>query len=241
MRIGFHAHAAGQVGVVPAVDPGAVDHGVTEPAHLGPHEVFAAGLEIRVLAGSFEATTRFPGRPSGQGEDVVHEVPPFSRRRDVGERRHGAERGEGREAPPDLDGIAASGKRPGGGQVPGDDRIAPGVRLPLSSPSVGSVAAPAPDGGVELPAAGEASRIRRDARRYGNRRRRWTGERGGQTLHVVHHGADLGRREEIAEVRHRAGLKAVGHHPDEVLVGRRLVARGRLVLELAPREVRWAG
>jgi hypothetical protein len=237
VRVGSHTHPAGQVGVVAAIDARAVDHGMTEPAHLGVHEVLAAGLEIGGLTRSFEPAPRLPGWAPGQREDVVDEIPPLRRGGDVGKRGHGTERREGREAPPDLGGIATSGERPRGRQVSRDDGVASGVQLTLSPPSVWAVAAVAPRGGVEPPAASETGRVRRDARRHGDRRRRGAGECGGESLHVGDHGADLDRREEIAEVRHCAGLKAVGHHPDEVIVGRRLVARGRLVLELAPHEV----
>src|SRR4029453_3263540 len=126
-------------------------HRGEEPAHFGVHEVFAAGPEIRVLPGSLETAPRLPCRTACQREDVVHKIPTFRGGGGVSERRHGTERGQGRKAAPDLDRIPAARERPGRCQVAGDHGIPSGILLPLPAPSVGSVAASASDGGVEIP------------------------------------------------------------------------------------------
>ena len=132
-----------------------------------------------LLARSLETTPRFPRGTAGQREDVVDEVPPFRGGRDVSEGRHGTERREGREAAPDVDRLAAAGERPGCRQIAGDHRIPPGIVLPFPVSSVGPVAAPTPDGRVEIPSPREAGGIGWDARRDGDRGRRGTGEHEG--------------------------------------------------------------
>src|SRR5206468_1446506 len=81
LRVGTHAHAPGQVEVVAAIDAGATDRRVAEPAHLRVNEVFPTGHRIDVLPGAVQVTARLPRRRAGQRQHVVHNVPSLGRRR----------------------------------------------------------------------------------------------------------------------------------------------------------------